>query len=228
MNDGHYEVDIGSRRHPARTSSPPNAEAQDNPRCGGSGPTGAVRLVTTGTNGSTNSSERPTRSDQQDTDSKELIPRSGSSRWGHQAAPPVPCVPRALAHIGDWNGTAGREPVSDEAQKQVRRGPIAVLLLFVGLLLGSTGGVGFSLESDGSSSQLRQARPAKSALAVRIAPREITAEEDSGDPLVLPPPTGIVPDTAAAHPAAPAGISEAAAPRRPILLGYRARAPPAA
>lgn len=116
----------------------------------------------------------------------------------------------------------------DEAQKQTRRGPLAVLLLFVGIVLGSAGGAGLSFETDGSSSQLRHTRAAKGSLAIRAASQAAAEEDDAGDPLALAASARIVSDTAVVHPSAPAAASGAALPERPVLLGYRARAPPAA
>jgi|GEM_PF-4203902 len=154
-----------------------------------------------------------------------------------EAAPPVG-VTRLAARIAFGarlpisameRKSEGGQAVPDEAQKQMRRGPVAALLLLVGLLLGASAGIAPGLDPSGSSSQLRQAHGGKAAVAARTAPRKAFAEaDDAGDPFVLPPPARIVAAAAATHPAGPAGGIETAAPERRTLRAYRARAPPAA
>ena len=111
----------------------------------------------------------------------------------------------------------------------MRRGPIAVLLLLVGLVLGSAGGTG-AARAQGPVSEAGQTRASKAAVAPRTPPRDLATpgEDDGGDPFLLFPRAPIVEDRAEMHPAPPAPPTAGAPARRPNLSGYRARAPPAA
>ena len=117
--------------------------------------------------------------------------------------------------------------MSEEALKQARRGPLAVLLLLCGLILGSAGPVtGFAAE--GRDSRLAQSRPAKALAALRTTARDAAAEDDDpfGDVPMLPLDAAVV--TATGN---PSGLRSPAdgpfGPSHPFS-SYRARAPPAA
>lgn len=116
----------------------------------------------------------------------------------------------------------------EEALKQARRGPLAVLLLLCGLILGSAGPA-TGVAAEGPDSRLAQSRPAKALVALRTPAREAFAEDDDrfDDVPTLPLDAAVVSEATGRR----APLRSAAAPSfgpSHFSSSYRARAPPAA
>lgn len=123
-----------------------------------------------------------------------------------------------------WEGN-----VPDEALKQARHGPLAVLLLLCGLVFGSAFGPGAGI-GEGPGSRLSESRPAKGFVALRTAARDLAAEDEDerSDGPVLPPEPAVVTQTVAVRPGLPFAAAVTADRSRLPFPAYRARAPPAA
>jgi hypothetical protein len=119
--------------------------------------------------------------------------------------------------------------VPTSAQDRVRRGPLAALLLLLGLFLAvGSGAAGDELRAP--AARLGSARHSGSAALLPSGLRNPSDDELSGtgaDPSFLPSPPGIVTERLAARPGAEPGSQASGAVPRPPGAAYRARAPPA-
>jgi hypothetical protein len=119
--------------------------------------------------------------------------------------------------------------VPDEALKQARHGPLAVLLLLCGLILGAAAGPAAAVDAEGPSSRPAQSRPAKGLVVLRTAARDLALEEEGADdPPLLHSDARIVTRTLAVRQGQPYAPSDRGAPSGRPYSPYRARAPPAA
>jgi hypothetical protein len=119
--------------------------------------------------------------------------------------------------------------VPDEAQKQARHGPLAVLLLLCGLILGSAAAPAAAIDGEGPSSRPAQSRSAKGLVLLRTAARDLMLEEEgAGDAPLLPSDGRIVTRALALRPGLPYSAFIHGPPSRRPSASYRARAPPAA
>lgn len=116
----------------------------------------------------------------------------------------------------------------EEALKQAKRGPLAVLLLLCGLLLGSAGPA-TGVAAEAPDSRLAQSRPGKALVALRTTARDADAEDDDhfGDLPMLPLDAAAVTEVIGSRPALRSAAASPFGPSHPFS-SYRARAPPAA
>ncbi|HYG29792.1 MAG TPA: hypothetical protein VD887_06205 [Allosphingosinicella sp.] len=114
----------------------------------------------------------------------------------------------------------------EEALKQARQGPLAVLLLLCGLILGSAGPA-TGVAAEGPDSRLAQSRPAKALVALRTPAREAVAEDDDRFDDV-PALDAAVVSEATGRPAPLRSAAAASFGPSHSFSSYRARAPPAA
>jgi hypothetical protein len=118
--------------------------------------------------------------------------------------------------------------VPNEAQKQGRHGPLAVLLLLCGLIFGAAAVPAAAIDAEGPSSRPAQSRSAKGLVVLRTA-RDLTLEEEGADDApVLPSDPDIVTRTVGERPGHSYAAAEPGDRSRRPFSSYRARAPPAA
>lgn len=117
----------------------------------------------------------------------------------------------------------------DEALKQARHGPLAVLLLLCGLILGSAAAPAAAFDGEGPSSRPAHSRSAKGLVVLRTAARDLALEEEGADdPPILPSDARIVTLSLAVRPGLSYTAWDRTPPSRRRIASYRARAPPAA
>jgi hypothetical protein len=117
--------------------------------------------------------------------------------------------------------------VSNPAQDRMQRGPLAALLILLGLFLGS--GPAAATTSGFAAPAARAERQGAAAAYLGSASRSTLDDEKVGaGPLVLPSHPRLVTDRLWTRQGAGFPVPAADQPPRPSLLLYRARAPPAA
>jgi hypothetical protein len=120
--------------------------------------------------------------------------------------------------------------VPTPAQDRVRRGPLAALLILLGLVLasGTAAAAGFDLST---ASRLGPSRPGQATALLPPATRNPLDEEESDPatgPSPLPSAPGVVTERLGARPRPETPSPVQAAVPHPPGASYRARAPPAA
>ena len=117
--------------------------------------------------------------------------------------------------------------MSERVETKGKQGPVTVLTLLFGLLLGLSG-PGAQLQPDPASARLGNGEVIRTASGLRAATRSSDDNPDQAKLALVPPAPQVVTELASVRPAAapvPAAANAAAlAPR----VHYRARAPPAA
>jgi hypothetical protein len=121
--------------------------------------------------------------------------------------------------------------VPTPAQDRVRRGPLAALLILLGLVLasGTAAAAGYDLSTP--ASRLGPIRPGQATALLPPGTRNPLDGEQSDPatgPSPLPSAPGIVTERLGARPRAEGPSSAQAAVPPPPVASYRARAPPAA
>ena len=115
----------------------------------------------------------------------------------------------------------------EQVESKRKQGPVAVLTLLFGLLVG-LGGSGAQLQLDPGSARLGNGEVIRTASGLRLAGRSGSENPDDTDIALGPPAPQVVTELVSVRPAAatvPAAANAAAfAPN----IHYRARAPPAA
>lgn len=118
----------------------------------------------------------------------------------------------------------------DEARMQAKRGPLAALLLLVGLVFTSFS-AGAVTGIDDASARPAQLRTGKSALAPRAAVRTAADDDDDGDrldtPVLRPEPPRPTREVVGLHDASGSFRASSAARVSARASPYRSRAPPA-
>jgi hypothetical protein len=120
--------------------------------------------------------------------------------------------------------------LDSRAQERARRGPVAALLILLGLLFGSGSGLAAGFDS-GQGAQLGSQRHGAPAILLRSAHRDATPDDDKGpEPGAspVPRPSGVVTTLVAARPGSPFQAAADLRLPRAAAAAYRARAPPAA
>lgn len=119
--------------------------------------------------------------------------------------------------------------MTEQSEYRRRQGPVTVLTLLFGLLLGFAGPPGAQLQQDPGSARLGQGEAIRSNAGLRVSSRSGEEQPDADDALaLLPPPPHIQTSLVSLRPA------QAASPAVPASRGsdadfhYQARAPPAA
>lgn len=116
------------------------------------------------------------------------------------------------------------------AQDRVRRGPLAALLILLGLFLTSGTAAATSFDLRAPASRLGSSRQGTAAALLPPGARNPLDDETSAGgagPPLLPSEPGIVTERLPARPRAETpSLAQAAGPR-PAAAAYRARAPPA-
>jgi len=117
--------------------------------------------------------------------------------------------------------------VSEQGESKRKPGPVTVLTLLVGLLLG-LGGAPAQLQNDPGSARLGTGEILRTGSGLRIA--RSGDEDPDGDSAValLPPPPQIVTERISTRPVAATAAASIAAVPAERHSPYRARAPPAA
>lgn len=112
----------------------------------------------------------------------------------------------------------------------VRRGPLAALLLLLGVMLGPGGAGAAAPDVSGKGSRLGPDRHGAPVQLLRAAQRG-ASEEDEGErltgPVALPGRTGVVTFSGTVRPPGTAAEAPVFEHPRPRTAAYRARAPPA-
>ena len=110
-----------------------------------------------------------------------------------------------------------------------KQGPLAVLAIFFGLILGSGAAAQKPVDLETPFSRLAQSKPAKAAAIPRLSVRDQQEEaDDASDWPLLPPPPKVVTEALALLPAAAPQAGDSRADYGRLPSPYRARAPPAA
>ncbi len=118
--------------------------------------------------------------------------------------------------------------MSDKTESRRRQGPVTVLALLFGLLLGVAGG-GAQASADPNHTRVGQGEVARAGTGLRLSGRSQAERPDADDSIaLLPPPASIHRELLSARPiAATVRLGSSANPLDPHL-NYYARAPPAA
>ncbi|MDB5667827.1 MAG: hypothetical protein JWL74_777 [Alphaproteobacteria bacterium] len=117
--------------------------------------------------------------------------------------------------------------MAQEVESKRKQGPVTVLTLLFGLLLGFAG-PGAQLQSDSGQARLGTGEVIRTASGLRIASRSSDDNPDHSGLALVPPVPRVVTELVSVHPAAatvPVAANPAALARH---FHYQARAPPAA
>ena len=118
--------------------------------------------------------------------------------------------------------------MSERVESRRGQGPVAVITLLFGLLLGFAGGTGVPLQADPAAAQLtfdESLRRSASLRTVRSGDERPDSDEATA---LLPTPPGVVTELLSLRPAAAASPSASSATLADRPVPYQARAPPAA
>ena len=117
--------------------------------------------------------------------------------------------------------------MSEKCEAKQRRGPVTVLTLLFGLLLG-TPAAGAQLQVEPGTARAAPSEVIRSGAALRIA-RSGEEKPDADDALaLLPPPPRLATELAFVRPMSPAADADLLAADLGRHVPYQARAPPAA
>ena len=117
--------------------------------------------------------------------------------------------------------------MAEEVESRRKQGPVTVLTLLFGLLIGLSG-PGAQLQPDPAQARLGNGEVIRTASGLRLASRSSNDNSDDARLALVPPAPQVVTELVSVRPATAPAPAAANAAARATLVHYRARAPPAA